>query len=319
MPETLELNLGATPAGTSNLSDGAAVSKTGQNESVSITGQNGNSKAQNVAVTPPQEQQSNVPPINGSEPETVKSEEVPEDYVWEGDADNLPKPLQNRAKGVLRYLTKQSQSLAEERKMAEEYKKVKSDPAYQQFLNYKQSNQMPQQNQVQAGQAPALYTREELEEAQVNPEKLGELINRGAEARFKQAEQEVGGIISELRTKQTFIDKKQELQDFSEVHPDFWDLHEKGLIKPFIREIVDTGQGTLMDAYNKAKEVREQFRQEALRESQVRVSQKKSAFSSPPTPSNETEIIWANSKNEATKIAFDNAVLGKKVNVKVKK
>lgn len=299
MPETLEAPAGAVATGT-KISDGVATSAPIQTP---------------AAATPPQEQQV-VPPINGAEP-VAKPEEVAEDYVWEGDADNLPKPLQNRAKGVLRYLTKQSQALAEEKKLAEEYKKVKADPTYQQYLNYKQGNpvQAPQPGQ---NQPSALYTREELEEAQVNPEKLGELIQRGADARFKQAEQEVGGIISELRTKQTFVDRKQELQDFAELHPDFWDLHEKGLIKPYIREIVDTGQGTLQDAYNKAKEVKEMFRQEALKESQVRVGQKKAAFSNPPTPSNEPEIIWANNKSEATKIAFDQAVLGKRVQVKVK-
>jgi len=269
-------------------------------------------KEEQISQTPVAGTQAATPQTT-AQPEPVKTE-VPEDYEWEGDPNTLEKPLQNRAKGVLRYLTKQSQALAEEKKLAEEYRKVQSDPLYQQYLQYKERGTVQQ-----PVQPSALFTVSELEEAQVNPGKLGELMERAVNSRISQAEQQVVGKLEALQSKQTFIDKQQELQDFAELHPDFWDLHQKGLIKPYIREIVDTGQGTLQDAYNKAKEVREQFRKEALMETQGRVNQKKAAFTSAPTPSNEPDIIWANDKNEATKIAFENALLGKKVQVKVKK
>lgn len=241
--------------------------------------------------------------------------ELPDDYVWEGDPDNLPKPLQTRAKGVLRYLTKQSQTLAEEKKLAEEYRTLKNDPTFNQFMQAKQAGTAPQA--PAQPQAP-LYTKEELEEAQINPEKLGTLIERITESRLQQAAQKVEGMLSGIQAKQNFVDRKQEIQDFAELNPDFWTLHDRGLIKPYLREIVDTGKGSLQDAYNEAKRVADLFRQEALQQSQARVQQKKAAFSSTPSPSSEPEIIWANSKQEATQIAFDNAVLGKKVQVKVK-
>lgn len=240
--------------------------------------------------------------------------DVPDDYVWEGNPDTLPKSLQSRARGVQRYLTKQSQSLAEEKKDAEAFRKLKSDPAFAEF-----QKGFAQGSPQTAPSKPApLFTREDLEEAQVNPDKLGSLIERVTDAKVQMAQQQAIGVLSDLQTKQSFIDKKQELQDFAELHPDFWDLHEKGLMKPYLREIVDTGQGTLVDAYNKAKEVKEMFRREALQESQARVQQKKAAFSSTPSPSTEVDVIWANDKHEATRLAFENAVLGKKVQVKVK-
>lgn len=245
----------------------------------------------------------------------AKTEDVPENYVWQGDPDDLPKSLQNRGMGVLRYLTKQTQMMGEEKKLAEEYRKLQSDPVFTQFM---QAKTHPNTAPVQPSAQAPLYTREELEEAQVNPEKLGEIINRVSAAKVRQAEEQVGGVLSQLQTRQAFIDRKQELQDFAELHPDFWDLNDRGLMKPFIREIVDTGQGTILDAYSKAKEVREKFRQEARQEAHGLVQTKKAAFTAPPTPSNEPEIIWASDKNEATKLAFENALQGKKVQVRVK-
>lgn len=249
---------------------------------------------------------------NGTAQAPVTPAEKPE---WDGNLESLKdlgKDEVERAKGMRRYLTKKTQEISEAQKKAQEYDKLLSDPRIQQALNGQASQPVAPQ------QAQPLWSENEWAEAQVNPAKMSELVERSVQARVNQVAAQYAPLIEQLQNKQTFVEKSQEIDEFARVHPDVWDLYEAGIMKPLVREIVDSGQGTFAEAYEKAKSIEAFYKRQATQEAQGRIQEKKAAVTATPSPTNEPSVIWANDREEAKKLAFENAILGKKVTVKTR-
>lgn len=249
---------------------------------------------------------------NGTAQAPVTPAEKPE---WDGNLESLKdlgKDEVERAKGMRRYLTKKTQEIGEAQKKAQEYDKLLSDPRIQQALNGQT------QAQVAPQQAQPLWSENEWAEAQVNPAKMSELVERSVQSRVNQVAAQYAPLIEQLQNKQTFVEKSQEIDEFARIHPDVWDLYEAGIMKPLVREIVDSGQGTFAEAYEKAKSIESFYKRQATQEAQGRILEKKAAVTATPSPTNEPSVIWANDREEAKKLAFENAILGKKVTVKTR-
>lgn len=248
----------------------------------------------------------------------VTTPEKPEKEAWDGNLESLKdlgKDEVERALKMRRYLTKETQKLAEAKKKAEEYERIKADPRFQQFMS---GNQQTQPTPNQQPEQQALWTESEWQEAQVNPSKMAELFERGVNAKVQEVASQYAPVIQELEKKQAFVERSAEIQDFASIHPDIWDLYEAGIMKPLVREIVDTGQGTIADAYEKAKNIETFFKQKAQQVAQGRVLEKKAAVAATPSPASEPSVIWAADREEAKRIAFENALLGKRVQVKTR-
>jgi hypothetical protein len=255
------------------------------------------------------------PPVEKTAPETT----TPEKKEWDGNLETLKdlgKDEVERAKSMRRYLTKKTQELSEAQKKAQEFDKLKSDPRYQQFIAAQNGQPQPQPQPTAAPQP--LWTENEWQEAMVNPNKMAELFDRGVQARVMQVAQQYAPYIQELQQKQTFVEKSQEIDEFARVHPDVWDLYDAGIMKPLVQSVVDSGKGTFAEAYEMAKKQEAYYEQRALQKAQGRVQEKKAAVSATPSPTNEASVLWANDREEAKRIAFEQALLGKKVTVKTR-
>lgn len=250
-----------------------------------------------------------------STPESTTSEKK----EWDGNLESLKdlgKDEIERAKSMRRYLTKKTQEISDIQRKAAEFEKLKTDPRYQLFMNGVQTNALPP---PPVQQPQPLWSASEWQEAQVNPEKMAELFDRGVQARVREVAQQVLPTIEQIQQKQAFAESSQQISDFAQVHPDIWDLYDAGIMKPLVREIVDSGQGTIADAYEKARSIQSFFDQRATQKAQGRILEKKAAVTSAPSPTNEPSIIWADDREHATRLAFENALSGKKVNVKVRR
>ena len=238
------------------------------------------------------------------------ADNLPENWEWDGNVNAVEPPFRKRALGMQRYLTKRSQELAEAQKKAEEFDRLREDPSYQQFLQLKQS---PGQAQDGIPSDQSIITQDDIAIAQSDP-KYAALINRVA-----QAEQFVRSRLNAIDQKQAVSEKSQEIQSVAELYPDFWDLYDAGILKPVVREIVDAGKGTILDAYHRAKEIETYYDKRALQKTQGRIQEKKTAFSSPPSNASEAQEIWTDNESDTTRIAFENALLGKKVSVRTRR
>lgn len=252
----------------------------------------------------------NTPPAKESKPDGSRPE-------WDGNPESLAKLGENeieRGKAMRRYLTKQTQELAEQRRQlqaesdkAKRYEQMISDPRFQQWIASQSQTLQPEAQPQQS-----LWTQAEWEEAQGNSDKFDELMDRKINTRLNAAEQFVNRRFTEL-------EKAQEIQDIAALYPDFWELHERGILKPLVREIVDSGQGSILDAYHKAKEIEDYFRQKGLQDSQKRVMEKQAAVSSPPSSAADPAVLFVDNPEKTYEVAFENALLGKKVSVKTRR
>lgn len=244
---------------------------------------------------------------------------------WDGNLDSLkdlPKDQVEHAKSVRRYLTKErekdAQRNADIRAKAEQFEKLQKDPALSEFQKWKEAQSMQPRNGPPPAQPQPMWSEMEWSEAQINPAKMAELVQRGIQSGVQQQINQYAPIVQQMQQKQAFLERSQEVQDFGELHPDMWDLYDAGIMKPLVQSIVDSGQGSIAEAYEKAKTIASHFKNQALQESQGRVLQKKAAVTAAPTPAGEASVIWVDSKEEANRISYENALAGRIVPIKYK-
>lgn len=254
------------------------------------------------------------PAANGS-PAPAAGPAAPTDKpTWDGKLESLkdlPQDPVEHAKSVRRYLTKErekdAQRTADIRSKAEQYEKLQSDPALAQFQQWKQS----QQNGSSAAapsQAQPLWTENEWNEAQINPSKMAELVQRGIAHGVDQQIQQYAPIVQQVQQKQAFLERSQEVQEFGELHPDMWDMYEAGIMRPLVQSIVDSGKGSIADAYEQAKKIEAYYNNGAQAKAQGRILEKKNAVTAAPSSAGEPSVIWANDRAEANRLSIENAI-----------
>lgn len=258
-----------------------------------------------------------------TQPVAAKSD-TPEVEEWNGnDVESLPTPLQARARGMLRYLHKVSQEASSVKQQAQAYNELLNKPEYQEFVKWKESQSISSTPSTQlAPQVPELapITEDEFLAAQTDPAKFVEVQNK---ILMQQAQpvlqelQQLKQIVNELKQDKAQAEARNHLETFAQVHPDLWEINPV-IMKASLEEIVQKKGGTLEDAYQHAKSLEKQYLEKAHSTIKQTVEAKKKAVSASPSKSMEPEIIYATNSREATKIAFENAKVGKQVDVRVK-
>ena len=127
----------------------------------------------------------------------------------------------------------------------------------------------------------------------------------------QQAIQKINNLERELAVSK----HEREIDAFATKHPDFWEIDPR-IMKTALTET--KGQG-LESAYNTAKQLEKQYLEKAQNSIQKKVAEKKQASSASPSRSVEPKVIYVENESEATRVAYENAVLGKRVDVRVKK
>ncbi len=245
------------------------------------------------------------------------------DQEWDGDVNKLPTELQGWAKKAQRSLTKKAMAASEDIRLGQELKKFQESQDWKAFQQWKQQPAAPQvAAPVQAQQGAV--TQQEWEEAQLDPtgQKFSALVNRQVQAKINEAAQQYGAELNQLRTTQQVTQFQQVLSDFADLHPDAVDLHNKGILKPFLEEEMKSGRHKSHDAavnaaYERATAVRDAIKADAMNFAQARVAEKRQAVTSTGTSVSEANIAYVDKANTFDE-AFNFAIQGKKVKVKAK-
>jgi hypothetical protein len=131
-----------------------------------------------------------------------------------------------------------------------------------------------------------------------------------------------GQELQQLRTVQQVTQFQQVLSDFADLNPDAVDLHNKGLLKPFLEEEMKNGkhrshESAVHAAYTRAIQIRDAIREDAMNAAQARVAEKRGAVVQTGTSVGEANIAYVD-KGSTFDEAFNFAIQGKKVKVKAK-
>lgn len=210
---------------------------------------------------------------------------------WDGNPTSLPEKLRKIVTNNQAAFTQKSQEVAQ----LKQYK-----DAYEQL-----------QSQIQAQQTSQLeITQEEFEAAQLDPQKFMQLAKKAAAIELSKEKAALQPIIQDLQFKQMTVENQQKISDFATQHPDFWELYDKGLIEPFVKQT-----GDLEGSYTKAREIADRFKQDVKAEIKQEVQVKKSATSMIPTQAHQVEVVYVRHQSEALEAAARNAMSRKRVKV----
>ncbi len=247
------------------------------------------------------------------------------DTEWDGDVNKLPPEIQGWAKKAQRTLTKKAMSASEDIRLAQEFKQFQGSQDWQAYQQWKRQGPTATVQPVAPTQAQTgAVTQQEWEEAQLDPtgQKFQQLVDRSVQARINEAAQMYGAELQQLRTTQQVTAFQQVLSDFADANPDVIDLHNKGLLKPFLDEEMKSGrhrthESAVATATDRARAIRDAIREDAMNAAQARVAEKRGAVVSTGTSVGEANVAYVD-KGSTFDEAFNFAIQGKKVKVKAK-
>ncbi len=245
-----------------------------------------------------------------------KDTQISDDYVWDGNSvDDLPKPLQARAKGMLRHLTKVTQEAAQVKRFAEGYHQIVNHPEFKEFLEWKETKGASSQPSAQ----PATpLTEEELLAAQGDPEKFHGLLQQSITGAIQPYVQQFKNELAQIHQARALEQSHRSLNEFATKHPDFWEVNPV-IMKSVIQDLVVKQGKSLDEAYKFAKHIEKSYDDKAQSSLQAEVAKKKNAVSATPTKNITPNVVYARDKEDVRRLAFKNAVLGKQVDVRIKK
>lgn len=265
--------------------------------------------AQDTTAQPTNETQS----AEGSKSETTTTETA---WEYNGDRKSVPKEFQNYVKGVDRYWSKKSQTLAELGQKAREYEEFKNSPEYKAFQQFKENPSAPgkQDNQPLVTQdeidAIALGDAATLEKVIERKAKhlLETTVNPKLEA-FSKKEQE-------FTLKQKEIDAAETISSFAQLNPDFNELLESP-VGEFMIDAARRGMG-IEDIYKSAKAAEDYFSQKVEIKKKADFEKKKNGSvvgkSIPGTP----DKVYADDEASAKRLAIELTLRGDKRQVAVR-
>lgn len=259
-------------------------------------------------------------PVAEGQQATANQENFDQIEDWNGnDVEKLPKPLQARARGMLRYLHEKSQEAAQVKHLAQAYQEMVNHPEFQEFIQWKEQRTSTPQQQEEVQVEP--LSEDDFLAAQTDPNKFVEVQQR-------LLMQQAAPVLNELKTVKEALAKMQQekaqeqaarqLDGFASQHPDFWNINPT-IMKAVLEEVVQKKGGSVEDAYNQAKSLEKQYLEQAKSVIKQQVDEKKKAVTATPSKSVEPNVIYVKDEREATRVAYENAKLGKRVDVRVKR
>ena len=239
--------------------------------------------------------------------------------------DKLPEDATQKDKDyatqMQRYLTKRTMELADVKKKAEAYDQILSSDEFKEYQDYKQRgprpvNQPPREDDADPNE---IVLQKELDDALI----------AGDTARIFQVNKKL--VNQQLAKKEQFyaaqlaqFDKAQKstrdgilLEEFGKLHPDFWEFHETGIAVPILRDFERQGR-TLEEAYQEMKRIAGYFGSKTVAKQQAVIQEKKNAVTESPRITQETEIVYVGSENEARKKNLTLAMQGSQKVARVK-
>lgn len=241
--------------------------------------------------------QPNTTPASTSEPATapsVSKQEAPKEK-WSGnfaDLDGLPPEVQEKAKGIQRYLTEQQQKNAEALKKAQAFDSYVNSPDYQAYQQWKAAQPAQPTVDVSGVQVPT----DLAEQALTDPQALLTLINKVADEKA-----------AEVKHQQAIAEREAQINEFAASHSDFWDVYDQ--LGPLIKDQLQQGKN-IEQAYLHVKGIQQSFADAALQESQGRIQEKKAAITSTPSVRTESDVVWVDSQADSYRVSRELAEKG---------
>ncbi len=164
----------------------------------------------------------------------------------------------------------------------------------------------------QQKQAQPLFTQEEFESAQLNPEKFLELTQRVAKNIVDAEKAQIAPILSKLEFDRSVVENERVINDFASKNKNFWQLYDAGILEPLVEKY------GLESGYSKASEILSKIQNQATTASQGRVLEKKGSVSAKPTNAQSIEVAYVDRPEEVLQTAMRYAAEGKHVKVKVR-
>ena len=255
----------------------------------------------------------------------VETPATPTPDDWDGDVNKLDPKLQPWAKKAQSTLTKKAMAASEDIRLGQEFKQFQNSKEWQAFQQWKQ--QAPAaapQLQAPVQTSSGSITQQDWEQAQLDStgQKFQELVDRQVQVKINEAARLYGAELQQLRTTQQVTQFQQVLSDFADLNPDAVDLHNKGILKPFLEEEMKSGrhrthEAAVHAAYERGKAIRDAIREDAMNAAQARVAEKKNAVVSTGTSVSDANVAYVDKANTFDE-AFNFAIQGKKVKVKAK-
>jgi hypothetical protein len=228
------------------------------------------------------------------------AEKAPEtfDYSkWDGATQSLPEKLQKIVKDNQAAFTEKAKEAATFKQQYDE-------------LQAKVNNYLQEIDKQK--QAKPLFSQEEFEAAQLDPNKFLELTQRVAKNIVDAEKAQIAPLMNQLQFNQQVVENERVINDFASKNPDFWQLYDAKILEPFVKE------HGLEKGYAMAKEVAAKFEQQATQKSQARVNEKKGAITSKPTNTQSIEVTYVDRPEDVLPTAMRYAAEGKHVKVKVR-
>lgn len=237
-----------------------------------------------------EEAQPQTPPTEGLAPKAPEAWSLDK---WDGNPATLPDKLKKIVSDNQAAFTQKAQEMAQ---LKQAYEALKAQ--------VETTSRMSQQ---------PLISQEEFEAAQLDPQKFMELTKKVASMELEKEKAALQPLLQDIQMKQLISENEARINSFATEHPDFWDLHGKGLIEPFVQMT-----GDLEASYQRARQIADNFKQTVKTELTKTVQAKKSAASLTPTTPQQVEVVYVDPGTDTTFVAAKYAMEGKRVKVQVR-
>lgn len=224
----------------------------------------------------------------------------PKEETWEydGNREKVPEPFKKYATAFDRYVSKKDQALAEANKRIADYEqKLKAVPA--------------SKTETESAPRESIVTQEELDAMLLGDAKtLEKVIERTVQKRLEAS-------VSPIAMKQKELEAAETIKSFTEIHPDFSELLES----PAGEFMIDAARrgASLEQIYDTAKKAEAFFNQKAEAARQATREMKKNGSVAGRTVTGTPDIVYADSEDQAKRLAIELTLKGDKRLVQVKK
>lgn len=242
---------------------------------------------------------------NAVQPETKKEETLGDKPVenfdmskWDGNALTLPEKIKKIVIDNQVAFHEKAKEAAELKGQYEALSKLVN-----QYTTQIQQTKQPNK---------PIFSQEEFEAAQLDPNKFLELTSRVAKNIVDAEKAQISPILNQIDFNQKVVENERVINDFSSKHKDFWQLYDAGILEPLVKEL------GLEQGYAKAAAIAGKFQQQATTASQARIQEKKGSVSVKPTNTQSIEVTYVDRPEDVLPTAARFAAEGKKVKVRVR-
>jgi hypothetical protein len=237
---------------------------------------------------------------------------ISKDWVYNGDRKSVPDPFKNYVSGIDRYWTQKSQAFADYEKKAKEYDSFVGSEDFKTFQQFKAGRMNPTgQTDQRQDQSSVQVTQDEMDAIMLgDPNALRSVVERQAKAILADKEKEFNAVLQSkvepLARRQKEIDASEMVKQFSELHPDFWELYENGHGE-FMLSSLRSGT-SLEDAYNKVKAYEANIAARVEEKQKKIIEEKKRGSVTNGTTTGIPDVVYATDERHARRLAIELAL-----------